>query len=343
MLREPVMNWDEVEYATEAEMTNHVQALRKRPFEFGTPNVEYLLLTSTLDGSRILAIKLDHGTYDGTLLRIFDEQFTAITRGDSKIPEPEPFKNFIDRIYAADTDEDLEFWSSELETYEPKHTLPRKPVTDHIKFAPLSSDIDIDALATKLGVTPSTIFQVAYAIVTGKLTGTSDVLIDHLITGRNVAVARPQLLNGACANFLPSRTILDPSTPVSSFLKDAQAAFWASTEHGSVGLHDIYQALGQDRDEYSAKMLFCFQPFDPVPTGTKVNHMRWVVLAQSKIFMTINYALMVEVQRTLTGYRLKLQWDSHAFVGETIDGVVTMFDAVFAKMKANTAAQIGTF
>ena len=40
--------------------------------------------------------------------------------------------------------------------------------------------------------------------------------------------------------------------------------------------------------------------------------MRWIVMAQSKVFMTINYAVMVEVQKTLTGYRLKLQYDSSA-------------------------------
>ena len=60
--------------------------------------------------------------------------------------------------------------------------------------------------------------------------------------------------------------------------------------------------------------------------------MRWIVMAQSKVFMTINYALMVEVQKTLTGYRFKLQYDSHALSNEQADDVVEHFNAILNLM-----------
>ena len=55
-----------------------------------------------------------------------------------------------------------------------------------------------------------------------------------------------------------------------------------------------------------------FRMKKPSPASSQKNHMRWIVMAQSKVFMTINYAVMVEVQKALTGYRLKLQYDSRA-------------------------------
>lgn len=55
-------------------------------------------------------------------------------------------------------------------------------------------------------------------------------------------------------------------------------------------------------------------------------------MAQSKVFMTINYAVMVEVQKTLTGYRFKLQYDSRAFTAEQADQALVLFDGILEKM-----------
>lgn len=77
-------------------------------------------------------------------------------------------------------------------------------------------------------------------------------------------------------------------------------------------MYDIYAALCRDRQEHSAKLLYCFQPFQPSPATAEPDHMRWIVMAQSKVFMSINYALMVEVQKTAKGHRFKLQWDGRA-------------------------------
>lgn len=60
--------------------------------------------------------------------------------------------------------------------------------------------------------------------------------------------------------------------------------------------------------------------------------MRWIVMAQSKVYMTINYSLMVEVQKTLTGYRFKLQYDSAALSEEQAGLVVQLFNEILNKM-----------
>lgn len=55
-------------------------------------------------------------------------------------------------------------------------------------------------------------------------------------------------------------------------------------------------------------------------------------MAQSKVFMTINYAVMVEVQKTLTGYRFKLQYDSRALSGKQADTFLELFDKILGVM-----------
>ena len=310
--------------------------------EFGKPAVQYLVLHSQIDQSRTLCIKVDHGSYDGTLLRIFDDQFKAFVN-NSPAPSIYPFKHYVDWLHHEDRAEHLSYWTSLLDTYQPPaaRDLPLEPVSDRLKFSIL--DIDVDSIAERLGVTASTMFQAAYAIVAGSLLTTNDVLVDNLITGRNAGVDDPQLLNGTCANFLPFRTRLDDaSTSLTTFLKDTQGQFWESTENGAVGLGDIYTGLGRDRQVHSSKLLFCFQPFEPAKPGMTVNHMRWLVMAQSKVFMIVNYALMVEVQKTVNGYRLKLQWDSNAFTDDEIDGLPKMFESVIRKMEGGGDTKLGS-
>ena len=66
-------------------------------------------------------------------------------------------------------------------------------------------------------------------------------------------------------------------------MQETQSLFWDTTEHGTVSLGDIYKTLEQDRDTYSARLLFCFQPFEPA-TGPQ-GQMRWIVMAMSKVMM----------------------------------------------------------
>jgi hypothetical protein len=193
-----------------------MENLRGSLFAFGKPNIKYRLLYSLSDSSRTLCIKVDHGSYDGTLLRILDDQFRALARGDAKIPPVNSFKHFIDWTYSGDRSEILRYWTSSLETYTPVHNLPLQPVADRLKFAPVSTDVD--GIAAAFGVTASTVFQAAYSVVAGRLTGCNDVLVDNLLTGRNADVENPQMLNGTCANFLPFRSQLCLSDTIAQFL-----------------------------------------------------------------------------------------------------------------------------
>jgi hypothetical protein len=69
--------------------------------------------------------------------------------------------------------------------------------------------------------------------------------------------------------------------------------------------------------------------------------MRWIVMAQSKVFMTINYAVMVEVQKTLTGYRFKLQYDSRTLSAAQADAVLELFDGILDAMLNVPGGRVG--
>lgn len=81
---------------------------------------------------------------------------------------------------------------------------------------------------------------------------------------------------------------------------------------------------------------YCFQPFAPTPPSAPadINHMRYIVLARSKVYMVINYAVMLEVQKTSLsdGYRVKLQYDSRALTVGQADALMRLYNEILEKM-----------
>ena len=338
ILKSSDLDFSEVKYSSEQQKQLLIEALQESHFEFGKPAVKYLLLTAADDGSRTLAIKLHHASYDGTLLRIFDDQFVALAQGETDLPAVTEFKPFIDWNRRTGKDTALSYWTQLLRDYQPISSLPAQRTQNNgLKFAPVSAAVD--QLATRTGATASTIFQAAYSILLSRLTSTTDVLYDNLLTGRNAEVANPQLVNGTCANFLPFRSRFNADTGIADFIHQTQSHFWETTEHGTVGLNDIYKALAQDRDVYASRMLFCFQPFEPA--AGDAGQMHWIVFAISKVLMNINYLIMLEVQKTLKGYRAKLQYDADVFDAGQAEEILGLYNGILEEMTAKADGAIG--
>ncbi|OQE36922.1 hypothetical protein PENCOP_c011G06840 [Penicillium coprophilum] len=282
-------------------------------FDPRKPFVRYTCLVNTGDGTKHLAIKLDHASYDGTLLHIFDDQFKALDK-DLPIPRHTPFKDFIGHVMSTPKQPQLDYWVRLLENSNfgfPSNVV--HPKISKTEIAKVSTSVGIDNLASSNGVTVPIVFQTAFSILLAHISGTHEVIYDNLITGRNVPLDNPQLIDGNCANFLPFQGHLAEDQPIESLLQETQAAFWTSTENGLVSLGEIYNALGLDRSKSAAKCLFCFQPFEAAPT--KQDPMRWIVMKMSKNTMYFNYAIQLEVIKTATKgeYMIRFGYDEKAF------------------------------
>lgn len=310
-------------------------------FEPDKPFVRYSLLTSSKDGSRDLVIKLDHASYDGSLLRIFDDQFIALNN-NLPIPNHTPFKDFIRHVTTSDKQAQLNYWTKLLRgssfSFPPQLSDPKLDKGERGKVV---STIGINELAQACGVTVPIVFQTAYTLLLSHLSGASnDVLYDNLITGRNVAIDNPQLINGNCANFLPFRSYLSPTIKIKDLLLETQSTFWESTENGMVGIGEIYAALNEDRRIRAAKNLFCFQPFEPSPGGQE-DPMRWVVMRLSKVKMNFNYAVMLEVSKDgPSSYKFHLQYDPKALSEEEAKRAANLYVQLLERLVISPESEL---
>ncbi|GFF64357.1 nonribosomal peptide synthetase 7 [Aspergillus lentulus] len=311
VLKHPILNLAYRSYRTEEEKQSILEAEWQRPFNPAKPFVRYTLLENT-QGTRDLVINLHHSSYDGTLLHIFDDQFQALNQ-NQPIHQPTPFKDFITHFLRTPKQPQLDYWIRLLQNH--CFDFPAavtEPKLSNTEVAKINASLGINDLASSTGVTAPVVFQTAYSLLLAHLSGARDVIYDNLVTGRNVALDNPQLINGNCANFLPYHSHVMEDMPIETLLRTTQADFWASTENGLVSLGEIYEALGRDRSTAAAKCLFCFQPFEPVTS--QQDPMRWVVMKMSKNRMTFNYAIQMEVVKAAARgeYIVRFGYDERA-------------------------------
>jgi amino acid adenylation domain-containing protein len=338
VLKHPPLNLRYQTFDSEEEKQHILNNEWEMRFEQDKPFVRYTCLTDNKQGKRYLVVKLDHASYDGTLLHIFDDQFKALHNGQP-IPKHTPFRDFISHIISTPKAPQLDYWVRLLENksfnFPPNKT---NPMISRTETAKISIDVGVDTIASFNGVTAPTVFQTAYSLLLAHLSGTHDVIYDNLITGRNVALDNPQLIDGNCANFLPFHSHVSGDTSIEALLKDTQVAFWTATENGFVSLGEIYEALGSDHSRSAAKCLFCFQPFEP---EVEQDPMRWVVMKLSKNTMFFNYAIQLEVVKAASKgeYVVRFGYDGDVFTREDARTALDWYVGCLVGMTKTTSVE----
>ncbi|KAK1992754.1 CoA-dependent acyltransferase [Colletotrichum falcatum] len=226
------------------------------------------------------------------------------------------FKDFAFHIFDMDKSSSLDYWRERLHKQDESDFLEQAawanataPVCNSVVKRPIPNT-NVDQLASDLGVTPAILFQGAFQLWLSQATASRDVSFDYLLTGRNIDLPNPQTINGTTANFLPMRIGIDPKERLTSYLQRTQDDFWEMTNHGDVGLDQMYEAAGIDRQTVGNRVLLIYQPFDPAPANDPTANFRWLVMAKSKVRLLAPYALVVEVHKTPDrAFALKMSYD----------------------------------
>ena len=304
VLKEPYVDISFYDCKDQGQRSEIIESVWNRRFVFGKPWIRYAVLNHW-GGKREILIMMDHAVYDGTLLRIFDAQFSAIQKG-APLPAHEEFRDFARHIWSMDKTDSLKYWTELMADKTFAYPNADNPKVTALIVKPM--DINLDEIATRCSVTPSIVFQTAFQLWLARASMQRDVSFDYLLSGRNIDLPNPQLINGNLANILPVRSRIGSGENLAGYMQATQDIFWEVTENGNVGLDAIYGAANVSRSQHGNRILFLFQPFEPT-TGPAPEEMQWVVMKLSEVRMYQPYALVVEISKTLSGYKLKIMYD----------------------------------
>lgn len=217
-----------------------------------------LAMYSTPSGRVYGRLVLSHALVDASslaliqkeLIRAYDRKIEVDTTGPS-------YSSYISYLQQSPAHESLEYWRSRVADAEPCHLpsltetglLPkmsedkaeRQPM--EMEIAELSDMAELQRFTETQGVTVANIFQLAWALVLSKYTGSDDVSFGYLANGRDVDVEGVNSMVGPLINIMVTRVNLTPDTSVENALQSVQDNFLDGFNHQRTSLTDILHAL----------------------------------------------------------------------------------------------------
>ena len=229
-------------------------AIDARRFDLGVPPLLRVLLLRIGPGRHRMVVTMHHILMDGWSLPILFNELWAVygNAGDTSVlPTVPQYRDYLEWLVRRDKDAAREAWRSMLEgTEEATLVGPDDRGGPPVMLEHVIDQVG-DELADRLrevartaGVTLNRVFQVAWALLVGKLSGRSDVVFGATVSGRPAEVPQADRMVGLFINTVPTRVPLDPATPFRKSLVALQDQQSALLDHQQLSLSEIQRAGG---------------------------------------------------------------------------------------------------
>lgn len=187
-----------------------INADKSLDFAPGDRIVRFMFLERGAHSSRLI-MKVSHAQYDGLCFPTVIRDLKTAYLGE-KIEASPPFSDFIYAITRKDETEAEHFWrtllkNSSMTTFS-HHKTPS--YENHIDSLIVRSIPPISL--TSQGITFASLAKAAWAFVLAQLSGLSDVVFGHVVSGRNLLLEGIDQIVGPCINVVPVRVRFQPST-----------------------------------------------------------------------------------------------------------------------------------
>ncbi|SDP55200.1 amino acid adenylation domain-containing protein [Streptomyces sp. cf386] len=204
--------------------------------------------------SHRLVISSHHLLWDGWSAPVLVRELFQLyaSGGDlDALPRVRPYRDYLAWLSRQDRAAAERSWQSGLAGLdEPSLIAPDArdvPAEEPERLVRELSEQDTDALtgtARAHGLTVSTVLQGLWAVLLGRLTGRTDVVLGATVSGRDADVPGIESMVGLFINTLPVRARLRPEEPLADLLVRLQSEQSALLDHRHLGLADIQRATG---------------------------------------------------------------------------------------------------
>ncbi|MFD0204171.1 amino acid adenylation domain-containing protein [Saccharothrix carnea] len=252
------LDWRQVDLRDAARrdelLAEHCRADLERPFTPTRPPLIRFLLCALGTDEHRLVITNHHALLDGWSMPLVGRTLLAIYAelgGGPTAPVAPSLTEYHRWLAERDHDAALGAWKEAL-----------AGVDEGTRLAPagVASTVDrpdrvtvglgvefserLRAFARDRGITPTTVFQVAWGVLLGRLTGRRDVVFGCPVSGRPAEVGGVEAMIGQLGGTIPVRVRHEPGDTAARLLDRVHEQAVALTEHHHIGLPDVQRAVG---------------------------------------------------------------------------------------------------
>ncbi|MBA8928840.1 amino acid adenylation domain-containing protein/non-ribosomal peptide synthase protein (TIGR01720 family) [Kutzneria viridogrisea] len=259
VLREVPLSWTEHDLSAmdereqQAELDQITNADRVRRFDIGAaPLIRFTLIRL---GDRYRFVVTNHHlVLDGWSSPLVAQELFALylTGGDDgALPRVTPYRDYLAWVAGQDREQARESWRAALDGLAGPTLIAvpdpaREPIVPEEVTLVLPGGLAdrLTELARGRELTMNTLVQAAWAIVLGRMTGRSDVVLGITVSGRPAELAGVESMIGLFINTLPARVRLDPACSLGELLDGLQRQQAELAAYQYLGLTEIQQATG---------------------------------------------------------------------------------------------------
>ncbi|OCL10211.1 nonribosomal peptide synthase-like protein [Glonium stellatum] len=233
-----------VVHETELDLDEFTAQLQQRDRENG-PRLGETFVQFTVakrkgtDHHRIF-MRLSHAQYDGVCM---PKIFGALQAGynGQPIPSAPTFSNYVRESAGSVSRNHYNYWKGLL--YGSKMTeIVRHEGPDYQRTAGETTTIKQTVRVASLScvnITPATVIKAAWSSVLAQITGESDIVFGHVISGRNTCVPGVENIIGPCLNMVPVRVRFQSVWTVLDLLRFVQDQQVANMPFEALGFREI--------------------------------------------------------------------------------------------------------
>lgn len=193
-----------------------------------------LTICHTGDGLLLCSLSISHALSDAVSLSIMLKELSLRCSGDaSLIPDSCPYSHLGGYVANHSRDETEAYWLEYLKNAEPCRFPSFEGTIGSLNRMTVQFEraSDLRHFTKSSGMTASTIFRTAWALLLAGWTKKADVCFGHVVSGRDAPVPGIENIVGPVLNILPCRVVVDPGTSVLELLEAVQADFFQSLPH----------------------------------------------------------------------------------------------------------------
>ncbi|GAA2660089.1 hypothetical protein GCM10010428_04670 [Actinosynnema pretiosum subsp. pretiosum] len=225
-----------------------------RPFHPDRPPLIRFLLCSLSEDEHRLVITNHHALLDGWSMPLVGRSLLALYAelgGGPRVPLAPPLGEFHRWLAGRDRAAATRAWHDELAGVDegtrlaPASTGSRVGRPERVSFG-LGQEFSarLTAFARARGVTAATVFQAAWGLLLGTVTGRRDVLFGCPVSGRPAEVDGVATVVGQLGGTIPVRVRFSPADTGAELLARVHEHGAALVEHHHVGLPELQRAVG---------------------------------------------------------------------------------------------------